>query len=92
MLRSGRHMLALTCASFEQNGDIYVNKLENSCSFKNFTYFVVCLCTFYVTFQVFFVHFLAKSFKNLVLTAQKNLLLECLHPSKPIIARQGRKN
>ena len=61
-------------AEFAQNLEMCTPKLEKSYSFIIFTYFsFVCLCTFYVTFRVFFVHFLAQNFQNFCFDSAKKI-------------------
>ena len=61
MSRSHGCATAQNLAEFAQNLEMSIPKLEKSCSFTIFHVFFVCMCTFYVTFRVFFVHFLAQN-------------------------------
>ena len=45
------------------------------------TYYMI---TYYMIFSDIFALFLAQNFKPKVLTTQKNLLLECLLPTRPL--------
>ena len=74
MSRSHDRATTQNFAEFAQNLEMCTPKLENSCIFKNFT----CFCTFDVTFQVFFVHFLAPFILKYGFDSVKNLSLECL--------------
>ena len=61
MSRSRGRATAQNFAEFAQNLEMCTPKLENSWIFTIFT----CFCTFYVTFRVFCVHFLAQFFLKL---------------------------
>ena len=75
MSRSHSRATSQYFAEFAQNLEMCTPKLENSCIFIIFT----CLCTFYVTFQVFFFCiFLRNFFLKLSFDRAKNLFLECL--------------
>ena len=51
---------------------------ENLCILTSFTGFFIIFHTYYGIFCDFSALFLAQNFKTKILTAQKNLLLECL--------------
>ena len=78
MSRSHGRATAQNFAEFAQNLEMCTPKLEKSCSFTIFTCFLYVCAPFMWLFGYFSCIFLRKIFKNLVLTAQKNLLLECL--------------
>ena len=53
-------------AEFAQNLEMCTPKLEKLfCLLLNFYMFFACFCTLYVTFQVFFAHFLAQNYQKL---------------------------
>ena len=55
------HTVVQNFAEFAQNLEMFKPRPEYSCIFTIFT----CFCTFYVTFQVLFMHFLAQFFLKL---------------------------
>ena len=79
MSRSHGRATAHNFAEFAQNLEMCTPKLENSCIFYIFT----CFCTFYATFQAFFVHYLAQFFFELSFDRAQKSTFRMSAPSFP---------